>query len=146
MFSSPGKQAQQAASAVGGMNQQTISQLEGYDTQQRDALRTAIGQTGPNPYFGAAQQLNSDAYRVNGNDMATFGSGAGPGLMPGSSTRSIPPGSMAPPNLIVQGPTSAPPPPPAQPTPPVNPTPVGGSNPFGPRHPIPGRPIPWQPQ
>jgi hypothetical protein len=57
MFSSPSKQAGQAASASQGISQQTIDQAENYNAQQQGQERSAIAGLGDNPYIAAADQL-----------------------------------------------------------------------------------------
>jgi hypothetical protein len=77
MFSSPGKEAQQGASGVQGINTQTIDQLENYVGQQQQSERAGIAGI-DNPYFSAAQSMSPAPYRVNPAQTQTFGA-SGPG-------------------------------------------------------------------
>lgn len=155
LFSSPGKQAQQAAQATGNIDQAMIQQMEGYVDTHQQQLRDAIGGLGPNPYFGAAP--GTAAYAVNPSNTVTAGPGALPyGLTTGTPTGPGAPGTLTPsagnPFSTQQNPNVAPPPgaipvrppqpaPPSQPTPggghtrsPLGAKPVGPDNPFRPRY------------
>lgn len=132
MFSSPGKQASQAASASDQAASQVIGQLENYTDTHQQQLRDAIAQQGPNPYFAAAGQLDPQAYYTNPSDTVNFGSG-GPGTTSGYTfSQPSPFASSAPPlpKVILSGPTSGQNPTPQQPTQP--PPQSGGGNPFTP--------------
>ena len=110
LFSSPSKQATAAAQASQQISQQDIQQLEDYISGQQGQLRTAIGQQGPNPYFGAAQQLNPQAYYTNPNNTVTYGA-QGPGTTSGrTSTQTSQPGPPALPNVILGAPPAQTPP------------------------------------
>uniref|UniRef100_E6QP67 Uncharacterized protein n=1 Tax=mine drainage metagenome TaxID=410659 RepID=E6QP67_9ZZZZ len=95
VFSSPGKQASQAASAVGGIDQNSINQIEGYTSGQQQALRGAISGVGQNPYFQTAQAMNPNAYAVNPNDRTVFsnaaptGSVGSPGVTPSQNSANV---------------------------------------------------------
>lgn len=80
LLSSPGKQAQQGASGLQGVDQNIINQIEQYTGQQQQAERGAIAGIGKNPYFGAAQQMSPAPYAVNPNQTQTFGVAGGPGV------------------------------------------------------------------
>jgi hypothetical protein len=85
LFSSPGKSASQAASAVSGVTQQDIQQVENYENTTEGQERAAIANLGPNPYLTAAGQMNPAAYQVNPANTASFGN-QGPGTTSGQST------------------------------------------------------------
>jgi len=76
LFSSPQKQAQAGAQAVGQINKDDITALEGYVGKQQTDLRSAISGLGPNPYFQAAGSLSPTT--VDPTDTVNFGS-SGPG-------------------------------------------------------------------
>jgi hypothetical protein len=76
LFSSPSKQAAQAASAEQGVSQQSIDQAEAYVSGQQQQERGAIQGLGDNPYFSAAQTLSPTP--VNPSNTVQFGS-SGPG-------------------------------------------------------------------
>lgn len=157
MFSSPGKQAQQAAQASGQISDQEISKLLNYTDTHQQELRDAINKQGPNPYFGAAQQLNPQAYYTNPHDTTTFSAGGlGSGLTPGSSSaqQSSPflpplPHVILPPSEMPQPPPApAPPPAPSGPPQTNKPAPGGGGGGVGPGGGYPGYggyPGGWQP-
>lgn len=90
LFSSPSKQASQAASAMQGLDASQISNLENYVNTQQQNLRGAIAGQGPNPYFAAAGGMSPSNYAVNPSDTATFGMSAGNGLTSGSPTMTGP--------------------------------------------------------
>lgn len=134
MFSSPGKQASQAASASGQIADQEISKLMNYTDTHQQQLRDAIGQQGPNPYFAAAQQLDPQAYYTNPQDATTFSAG-GPGLTSGQTQVQGNPFAPPPPRIIMSGPTSGTPSQPVsqpQPNPNPNPNPLPRPNPVPP--------------
>lgn len=110
MFSSPGKQASQAASAAGASASQVIGQLQQYTDQHQQQLRDAIAGQGPNPYFEAAQQVNPQAYYTNPSDTVTFGT-SGPGTSNGNPFAvASPTAGQAPPplpNVILAHPSTA---------------------------------------
>lgn len=91
LFSSPGKQAQQAGSITGGQINNEIQNLEGYVSGQEKQLREAISGMPLSP----------------ANDVA-FGN-MGPGLVSGTS--SLTPGAAAPPLPGVPGGSAYQPPP-----------------------------------
>lgn len=105
LFSSPQKSATAAAQASNQISQQDIQQLEDYVSGQQGQLRTAIGAQGPNPYFGAAQQLNPQAYYTDPTNTVNFGV-SGPGTVPANpfttGARTNPPG--LPPVILPQQP------------------------------------------
>lgn len=72
LFSSPGKQAQQAGSQDMQYAEQMIAQAEQYQQQQEGQLRNAIAGLGPNPFFSAGSSMNPKAYAVNPKDVQTF--------------------------------------------------------------------------
>lgn len=96
LLSSPGKQAQQGASGLQGIDQSTINQLEQYVGQQQQNERGAIAGVGANPYFTAAQAMNPSAYAVNPAQQQVFGSTGGPGTHMAAPT-SVSLGPAAPP-------------------------------------------------
>jgi hypothetical protein len=67
LFSSPGKQAQQSASAVQGIDQNEINQAEAYTGQAEQNERNAIAGIGTNPYFGGT---SATAGNPNGSPIA----------------------------------------------------------------------------
>lgn len=134
VFSSSGKQAQQAAANEGAIGQQMVSQIENYTTEQQQKLRDAIGGMGPNPYFSAAQQMSPSAYAVNPQGTATFGV-SGPGTTTAQPNVSASPVQAPPPQPGAVGmPPNEPRRP--EPQPPQGlPRPIGG--PVGRPYPIP---------
>lgn len=142
LFSSPGKQAQQAAQATGNIDQAMIGQMEGYVDTHQQQLRDAIAGLGPNPYFGAAP--GTGAYKVDPANTVQAGPGAlPPGLTPGGGTTqgTLAPGGGNPFAAPQQRSTlQAPPqqsmgtPPPQQHAPPR--PPVTGGAPSGPTNPF----------
>jgi hypothetical protein len=65
LFSSPGKQAQQAGSASQALSQNEINQAEGYVSGAEGNERNAIASIGDNPYFGGSG--GAEASNPNGN-------------------------------------------------------------------------------
>jgi hypothetical protein len=72
LFQSPGSQAQSAATATAGLQNQEIQQLEGYTSGQEQQQRGAIAGLGANPYFGAAGNMSPAGYAVDPSKTASF--------------------------------------------------------------------------
>lgn len=129
MFSSPGKQASQAAQGTEGAMMPVLQELQQYTSGEQEKQRGAVENMQPNPYFHAAQQLNPQAYYTNPNGTATFNATGSPanGLTPGNTSVTPTGGPPPPPGVILPAPTSGPAP--------VAQPPVSGP-------PLPPRPIP----
>lgn len=85
LFSSPGKQAQQAATAEQGLTAQDLALAKQYANTTATNTQNVIAQMGPNPYFGAAANMSPSNYAVNPNDTTTFGVTSPPGTTQGNS-------------------------------------------------------------
>jgi hypothetical protein len=129
LFSSPSKQAQQAASAEQDIATGEIKQVEAYNDQKQQELRSGIAGL-DNPFFAAASQSDPSAFQVNPSATVAYGGPTGGAVPPQGSgmRRTESASSSAPPPLT-------PPPPPPLPQPPTIPSgPVYETPGAGPQH------------
>jgi hypothetical protein len=115
LFSSPGKQAQQAGSAQQALSQNEINQAENYVNNSEQNERNAIAGLGTNPYFGSGGSSPLPApTKLNPSDVNVFGPNGSTGAAPSSSGGATLPSSMPPaspissPNVFSGGTAPAP--------------------------------------